>query len=55
MIFKPTDNLVVIYQVKHIPVHAGSIQAKVKDFSHIQIFDCTQNFFFLYWLHLAFE
>ena len=43
---KPIGNLVVIYQVKYIPVCAGSIYVKVKEFPDIQIFDCIQDFFF---------
>ena len=48
-IMQPTrtnGNLVVSYQIKYIPVLSGFIHAKVKEFPHIQIFDCIQDFFF---------
>ena len=43
---KSNGNLVVINQVNYIPVRAGSIHTKVKEFPYIQIFDSIQDFLF---------
>ena len=43
---KSNGNLVIIYQVKDIPVLAGPIHTKMKEIPHIKIFYCIQNLFF---------